>query len=151
MRQNENLNHLIELNFQVINRLFVFSLENDSQRTSSKIYYLPNVEIKDYNVVIDGKNQSANKKNDKITYENFRKIAIGPEDDCATDCLLNCPYFKNKYKTITIDISKQQALDAHPRAIQQTNFTANLDQVGDIIMFFILEEKNCFGLFTRNC
>ena len=62
MRQNENLNHLIELNFQVINRLFVFSLENDSQRTSNKISYLPNVEIKDYNVVIDGKNQSANKK-----------------------------------------------------------------------------------------
>ena len=52
---------------------------------------------------------------------------------------------------ITIDISKQLALDAHPRAIQQTNFTANLDQAGDIIMFFILEEKNCFGLFTRNC
>ena len=91
------------------------------------------------------------KKNDKITFENFRKIAIGPEDDCATDCLLNCPYFKNKYKRITIHISKQQALDAHPRAIQQTNFTANLDQAGDIIMFFILEEKNCFGLFTRNC
>ena len=67
------------------------------------------------------------KKNDKITFENFRKIAIGPEDDCATDCLLNCPYFKNKYKRITIHISKQQALDAHPRAIQQTNFTANLD------------------------
>ena len=62
LRQNENLNHLIELNFQVINRLFVFSLENDSQRTSNKIYYLPNVEIKDYNVVIDGKKQSANKK-----------------------------------------------------------------------------------------
>ena len=94
--------------------------------------------------MIDGKNQSANKKNDKITFENFRKIAIGPEDDYATDCLLSCPYFKNKYKTITIHISKQQALDAHPRAIQQTNFTANLDQAGDIIMFFILEEKNSF-------
>ena len=51
---------------------------------------------------------------------------------------------------ITIDISKRLALDAHPRAIQQTNFTANLDQAGDI-MFFILEETNCFGLFTRNC
>ena len=58
----ENLNHLIELNFQVINRLFVFSPENDSQRTSNKIDYLPNVEIKDCNVVIDGKNLSTNKK-----------------------------------------------------------------------------------------
>ena len=58
----ENLNHLIELNFQVINRLFVFSPEKDSQRTSNKIYYLPNVEIKDCNVVIDGKNLSTNKK-----------------------------------------------------------------------------------------
>ena len=38
-----------------------------------------------------------------------------------------------------IDLSKQQALDADPRAIQQINFTANLDRVGNAIIFFIIE------------
>ena len=54
--QNPNLNHLVEPSFQVVNRLFVLAFENDEQITSNKRYYIPNVEIKDYNVVIDGKN-----------------------------------------------------------------------------------------------
>ena len=41
---------------------------------------------------------------------------------------------------IAIDLSKQQALDADRRAIQQTNFTANLDRPGNTTMFFIIEE-----------
>ena len=41
---------------------------------------------------------------------------------------------------IAIDLSKQQALDADPRAIQQINFTANLDKAGNAAMFFIIEE-----------
>ena len=41
---------------------------------------------------------------------------------------------------IAIDLSKQQALDADPRAIQQINFTANLDRAGNTTMFFIIEE-----------
>ena len=53
--QNANLNHLIESSFQGVNRLFVLAFENDDQRISNKIYYTPTVEIKDYNVMIDGK------------------------------------------------------------------------------------------------
>ena len=56
LAQNANLNHLIEPSFQGVNRLFVLAFENDAQRTSNKRYYIPNVEIKDYNVMIDGKN-----------------------------------------------------------------------------------------------
>ena len=52
---NTNLNHLVEQSFQGVNRLFVLPFENDRQRTSNKIYYFPNVEIKDYNFMIDGK------------------------------------------------------------------------------------------------
>ena len=55
LTQNANLNYLIEPSFQVVNRLFVLAFENDDQRTSNKRYYIPNVEIKDCNVVIDGK------------------------------------------------------------------------------------------------
>ena len=53
--------------------------------------------------------------------------------------MLDYPYFKENYKMIAIDLSKQQALDADPRAIQQINFTANLDRVGNTTMFFIIE------------
>ena len=56
LAQNANLNHLVEPSFQGINRLFVLAFENDAQRTSKRRYYIPNVEIKDYNVMIDGKN-----------------------------------------------------------------------------------------------
>ena len=55
LAQNANLNHLIEPSFQGVNRLFVLAFENDDQRISNKRYYIPNVEIKDYNVMIDGK------------------------------------------------------------------------------------------------
>ena len=55
LAQNENLNHLIESSFQGVNIFFILAFENDSQRISNKRYYIPNVEIKDYNVMIDGK------------------------------------------------------------------------------------------------
>ena len=75
LAQNANLNHLIEPSFQGVNRLFVLAFENDDQRTSNKRYYTPNVEIKDYNVMIDGKNFFDQPvRNDKVTYENIRKI-----------------------------------------------------------------------------
>ena len=74
------------------------------------------------------------------TYENIRKIATGQGDDYTTGCLLDYSYFKDHYKMIAIDLSKQQALDADPRAIQQINFTANLDRDGNRKMFFIIEE-----------
>ena len=108
---------------------------------SNKRYYIPNVERKDYNVIIDEKNFFDQPvKNDKVTYENIRKIATGQGDDYTTGCLLDYTYFKKYYKMIAIDLSKQQALDADPRAIQQINFTANLDRAGNTTMFFIIEE-----------
>ena len=135
------LNHLVEPSFQGVNRLLVLALENDAQRTSSKRYYLLNVEIKDYNVMIDGKNFFDQPvKNNKVTYGNIRKIATGQGDDYTTGCLLDYIYFKNYCKMIAVDLSKQQALDADPKAIQQINFTANLDRAGNTRFYFILEE-----------
>ena len=53
--QNNNLNYLIDLTFTKVNRLFVLSFENENNRTSFSKYYVPNVQIKDFNVLIDGK------------------------------------------------------------------------------------------------
>ena len=91
--------------------------------------------------MIDGKNVFDQPINSMTkTYENIRKIATGQGDDYTTGCLLDYSYFKDHYKMIAIDLSKQQALDADPRAIQQINFTANLDKDGNRKMFFIIEE-----------
>ena len=76
--------------------------------------------------------------NNKVTYKNIRKIATGQEDAYTTGCLLDYPYFKDSYKMIAEDQSKQQALDADPRTIQQINFTANLDRAGNTRIYFIL-------------
>ena len=79
-------------------------------------------------------------KSNKVTYENIRKIATGHGNDYTTACLLSYPYVNDTHKMITVNLSKQQALDADPRAIQQINFTANLDRADNRRIYFILEE-----------
>ena len=90
--KNENLNHLIEPSFQCANRLFVLAFEHDNdndQRISNKRYYIPNVEIKNYNVMIDGKDFFDQPvKNVKVTYKNIWQIATGQGDDYTTDWVL---------------------------------------------------------------
>ena len=75
LRRNANLNHLVEPSFQEVNMLFVLAFEGDEQKTTPNVYYLPNVEIKDYNIMINGENFFDQPiKNNKVTYENIRKI-----------------------------------------------------------------------------
>ena len=139
--QNRYLNYLINPSYQGVNRLFVLSFENENGRSSHSAYYLPKVEIKDYNVMIDGRNVFDQPIDSMAnTYENIRKVAIGHGADYTTGCILDYDYFKENYKTIAIDLSRQQELDADPRAIQQINFTANLDRAGNTTIFFIIEE-----------
>ena len=88
--------NLVEPSFQGVTRLFVLALQNDAKRTSAKGYYLPNVEVKACNIMIDGKSFFGQPiKYNKVTYENIRKIALGQGDDYATGCLLDYPYFKD--------------------------------------------------------
>ena len=54
--------------------------------------------------------------------------------------MLDYPYVGENYKMIAIDLSKQQALDADPRAIQKINFTGNLDRAGNTTIILIIEE-----------
>ena len=132
---------MVEPSFQGINWPFALVFENDTQRTSAKSYNIPNVEIKHYKIVINGGEFfSQPTKSNKVTYEHIRKIATGLGDDYTTGCLFDYPYFKDSYEMTAVDLSKQQALDADPRAIQQINFTANLDRAGNARIYFILEE-----------
>ena len=78
---------MVERSFQGVNRLFVLAFENDTDRTSHSTYY---VEIKVYNIMINGENFFDQPiKDNKVTYENIRKIATGQGDDHTTSCLLD--------------------------------------------------------------
>ena len=95
LAQNPNLNYLIDPSFQGVNRLFVLAFENDAQRKVHSGYYLPNVEIKNYNVMINGENFFDQPKRDnKVTYENIRKVATGNGYNYTTGCLLHYPTLK---------------------------------------------------------
>ena len=124
LAQNPNLNYLIEPSFQGVDRLFVLAFENDAQRTVHSGHYRPNVEIKNY-VMINGENVFDQPiKDNKVTYKN-RKIATGKGDNYTTGCLLDYPYFRDNYKKIAVDLSRQQALD----------------RAGYTSVYFILEES----------
>ena len=75
---NSFLDHLIDPSFQGRRRLFVLSFENNADRTVHTKYYLPTVEIKDYNVIINGQNffQQPVKHNLR-TYDNIQRITTG--------------------------------------------------------------------------
>ena len=75
-----------------------------------------------------------------VRHEKIRKIATGKGDDYTSGCLLDYLYFKENYKMIAVDLSRQNKLDADPTAIQQINFTVNLDRAGNTTTFFIIEE-----------
>ena len=122
--------------------------ENDNGQESYTQYYLPTVEIKDYMVIIDGRNfLNQPIKNDLKTCDNISKITRRQGEDYQTGCSLDYHYFKNYYKLISTDLSKQQKLDASPKAIKQINFTGNLENNATI--FFINEEEKEAVLFFQ--
>ena len=79
-------------------------------------------------------------KNKLITYNSIRKTTTVPAGDYTTGCLLDYNYFNKYYKMIAVDLSKREALDFDPKAIQQINFTGNLNRPAGPSMFFITEE-----------
>ena len=123
-KRNRHWNYFIDPIFQRVHILFVFSFENNGYRASSKSYYLPQVEIKDYNVMTDERNLLIQlvKNNLRTIYDNIWKIETRQGDDYTTGCLLDYLYFKTYYKLIAIDLSKQQELDAELKAIKHINF-----------------------------
>ena len=128
------------------------SFENESVITLHSECYLPKVEIRYYNVKIEGRNIFDQPMNNNIkTYENIRKIVTGQGDDYTTGCLLDYPYFKENYKMTSVDLSKKQALDVDPRAIQRISFTEHLDRERNTCFSSLKKQKKIFLLSTRNC
>ena len=112
---------------------------------SYKKYFLPRVKIDNYNIEIDGRNFYDQPINNSIKqYDEVRKIYTGQVDDYTTDCLLNYSYFRKNYRLFAADLSKQKALDADSRAIQQIIFTGKIKAAvanTRVVIFYVLEKS----------
>ena len=134
-----NLNYLIDPTFSKVNIFFVLSFKNDQDRTSFTKFYTPKVEMKDFNVLIDGKGFfDVPMKNKEETYEKI--IEISKNNDHKTGNLLDYDYFSNHYKLIVIDLSKQIELE-NPDLKQQINFIGKLAENNGATMVFIIEKS----------
>ena len=129
--------------FQGVNRLFLMAYgraeNNQTTRNDQQKYYLPKIDLKKYNVIIDGRNFYDNPiESDIEKYRELKKVMIGKGEDYTTGSLLDYDYFKKNYKLVAVDLSKQKELDADPRAIQQTEFKYMLETNSTI--YWVLEK-----------
>ena len=124
--KNNNLNCLIDPTFTNVNRLFVLTFENEDGRTSFSKYYIPKVEIKDFNVLIDGKPFfEIPVKNKEEAYEAI--IEMSKNNNCTSGNLLDYEYCKDYYKLIAIDLGKQTEFE-NPDLKQRINFIERLEE-----------------------
>ena len=151
---NNNLNYLIDPTFMNVNGLFVLLFERIGEnsvkkehRDSFSHYYLPSVEVKDFNVLIDRKSFfDLPVKNEEEAYE--KNIEISKNNDYATGNLLDFAYFKENYRLIAIDLSKQTKL----KDPQQISFIGKILATRGAAMFFIIEksEETTFEFFQNS-
>ena len=108
-------------------------------------YFLPRLKTGNCNFEIDGGIFYNQAINDSVKqYNEIRKISTGQGDDYATGCLLDFAYFEKNYRLIAVDLSKQKALDADSRAIQQIIFTGRKKATvanTRAVIFYILEKS----------
>ena len=146
---NNNLNILIDPTFTNVNRLFVLAYgQVNNDRQSFSRFYLPNVMVKDYNVIIDKLAFfDLPIKTEEEAYEKI--IDISRNNEYTTGNLLDYDYFKKYYKLIAIDLSKQQVLQENEDLIQQINFIGRLTEGANV--FIIIEKKESTILeFSQN-
>ena len=131
---NANVTKYISLDpsFQGVNRLFLMAYSreaNQPTRNGHQKCYLPRIDLKKYNVIIDGRNFYDNPiENNSEKYRELKKVMIGKGEDYTTGSLLDYNHFTKHYKLVAVDFSKQKELDADPRAIQQIEFKDTLEK-----------------------
>ena len=134
--QNNNLIYLIDPTFTNVNKLFIFSFERNvigDNRDSISHCYVPNIEIKDFNVLIDEKSFfDLPVKNKEEAYEKI--IEMSNNNDYTTGNLLDFAYFKENYKLIAINLTKL-------KDPEQINFVGKLLNRHGATMFFISEKS----------
>ena len=164
------IRELLDSSCQGVKRLFVLAYDNTAGNDqvsvdSYKKYFLPRVKIDNYNIEIDGRNFYDHPINNSIKqYDKVRKISarqgddytigcLRQGDDYTIGCLLDYSYFRKNYRLIAADLSKQKALDADSRAIQQIIFTGKIKAAvanTRIVIFYVLEKsKETISEFSK--
>ena len=145
---NNNLNILVDPTFTNVNRMFVLAYRTADDRQSYSQFYLPRVMVKDYNVIIAKLTFfDLPIKTEKEAYEKI--IDISRNNEYTIGNLLDYDYFKKYYKSIAIDLSKQQVLQENEDLIQQINFIGRLTEAANV--FIIIEKKeNTILEFSQN-
>ena len=137
--------------YEGVKRLLVLAYDNTTGcnqvfTDSLKKCFLSRAKIESHNIEIDGRTFYDHSINDSIKqYNKGRKVSVRQGDDYTTGCLLDFAYFKNNYRLIAIDLSKQKALDADSRAVQQIFFTGKIRSTAAntrVIIYHILEQTN---------
>ena len=138
-KKNNNLNYLMDPTFTNVNRLFVLSFarnNNTDSRYSYSNYYIPKVQIKDFNVLIDGRSFfDLPIKNEEEAHEKI--IEMSQNNNYTAGNLLDFAYFKKNYKSIAIGLSKQTII----KDPQQINFIGKLLKNIGGTMFLIMERS----------
>ena len=143
--EEKYIRELLDSSYQGVKRLFVLAyrdqgVANRVTADSHRRYFLQRVKIKNYNIEIDGRNFYDQPINDSIKqYEEVRKVSTGQGHDYTTGCSLHYAYFKNDFRLIAVDLSKQKVLDADSRAIQQIIFTDQVEEEASV--FYVLEKS----------
>ena len=163
---NNNLTRFpLDASFQGVRRLFVLAFNNTTVnvpnnpinntnnrvlRNSHTKYFLPRVNITNYNVLIDGRNFYDQPINDLVKqYDEIRKTATGQGDDYTTVCLLYYQYFKDHYNLTAVDLSKQKELDADSRAIQQIELYGMLQTKSQVFTVLENQKKQCYNSLKK--
>ena len=133
--KKNNLNYLIDLAFNKVNRLFVLSFQNEEKRTSFSNHYTP---IKDFIVLMDGKRIfHVPVKSKEEAYEKI--MSNSKNSDYTTGNFIDYKYFSKLYKLIAIDLSKETELE-NLNLKQKNNFISKLED-NSPTMFFIIEKS----------
>ena len=135
----------LDVSFQGVSRLFAAAYETDdiernaNTEESRRRYYLPRAEIKDYNVLIAGRNfYDQNVNSSIVRYNELLKMTTGRSEDYSKGCLLDYDYYIRDFSIVGIDISHQVVLDSDPKINQQIEFVYKLPSGNAAINYNLL-------------
>ena len=145
--QNDNMfrRTTLDVSFQGVSKLFSATHETDdierntNTEESRRRYYLPRAEIKDYNVLIDGRNfYDQNVNRGIVRYNELLKMTTGRSEDYSTGCLLDYDYYIKDFNIVGIDLSHQAVLDSDPKINQRIEFVYKLLSGNVVINYDLL-------------
>ena len=133
----------LDISFQGVNKLLAAAYKTDdiernaNTNISRRRYYLPRAEIKDFNVLIEGRNCYDQNVNSSIVRYN-ELMTTGKSEDYSRGCLLEYDYYLKDFNIAAIDLSHQAVIDSDPKVNQQIEFVYKLPITNAVINYDLL-------------